>query len=799
VARAVIINVSGIDSENGVADETLVAGPWDPATIGIAGGVNLDFFPAIYSEDFTPGGSTGFFLGHWADGFGGQFSAIKVNIGFIGDYVIQSPYLYSLSSGTPTVSPNDGIVLSAVTDQAGLTVYEDANKRIEIGYLSAGVFGIKANNTSGNLLFEISDTRQVIGRIEIDDESLFSTGFVSGQQGFKIFDDGSAEFENITARGEFRSSIIVQDEIHALGGQFMANTAGLLLNDMITVSSPTQFSMRIKDPPSGHAQLFAVNDLVRVKDGSGKDNFIRVDSVSDSGDHYLYTCTLQNGTAGTFYIGTAIVYWGNTTVGNLLNIVGVGADAPYMDIFSHTGSPWSSTSTNLRIGNLDGVTDADFTNLGGYGLYADNIFLKGSYQSSAGSGQRITLNEDEGSGANNAMIFYEAGGTETVRIDDTIHGSAAGIRITVVPGITTEITGAQIEIVSSIGAATPAILATLTSPSSVVDTGVVRGDYDSSEADAFGLLRAGIWGRSVISHVSATSDAVGIYGTATNSGSGAAYAGYFAAGDVYIADNLGVGTDSPQFFLDIGDSVSQPGIRTLGFTYNGIRMDTDSANAAARNYFAGANFTVFGDYGIVQSNAKDGDPVAAGTTRFYIDSAGNVGIGTSSPSELLEVEKDHTLPTGIRVDNPDTGAGVNSLSKFAAASSTALIEIISHGGSRVVTRYGVTVADYAEVVATAGDGLLIGTFTNATPIIFGTNNAERMRIDSSGSVGIGGIPATSALLDLQSTTGALLVPRMTTTQRNALTPVDGMVIYNITTNAFNFHENTLWRTGSGLV
>ena len=59
-------------------------------------------------------------------------------------------------------------------------------------------------------------------------------------------------------------------------------------------------------------------------------------------------------------------------------------------------------------------------------------------------------------------------------------------------------------------------------------------------------------------------------------------------------------------------------------------------------------------------------------------------------------------------------------------------------------------------------------------------------------------PATSAKLDFTSTTGALLVPRMTTAQRDALTAVNGMIIYNSQTNAFNFYENGAWVTGSGL-
>jgi hypothetical protein len=60
-------------------------------------------------------------------------------------------------------------------------------------------------------------------------------------------------------------------------------------------------------------------------------------------------------------------------------------------------------------------------------------------------------------------------------------------------------------------------------------------------------------------------------------------------------------------------------------------------------------------------------------------------------------------------------------------------------------------------------------------------------------VGIGTASPQGAL-DVNSTKGALIVPRMTTTQRNALTAVNGMIIYNTTTNQFNFYENGAWVT-----
>lgn len=59
---------------------------------------------------------------------------------------------------------------------------------------------------------------------------------------------------------------------------------------------------------------------------------------------------------------------------------------------------------------------------------------------------------------------------------------------------------------------------------------------------------------------------------------------------------------------------------------------------------------------------------------------------------------------------------------------------ICHAGARTVARYGITLGGWAEVfVAAAINGLVMGT-QGATPVVIGTNNVERMRIDGSGNV-----------------------------------------------------------------
>ncbi len=56
-----------------------------------------------------------------------------------------------------------------------------------------------------------------------------------------------------------------------------------------------------------------------------------------------------------------------------------------------------------------------------------------------------------------------------------------------------------------------------------------------------------------------------------------------------------------------------------------------------------------------------------------------------------------------------------------------------------------------------------------------------------------GSPDASAMLDVKSTTKGMLIPRVTTTQRNAISsPATGLIVYNTTTNNFNFYNGTAW-------
>jgi hypothetical protein len=50
------------------------------------------------------------------------------------------------------------------------------------------------------------------------------------------------------------------------------------------------------------------------------------------------------------------------------------------------------------------------------------------------------------------------------------------------------------------------------------------------------------------------------------------------------------------------------------------------------------------------------------------------------------------------------------------------------------------------------------------------------------------------MFEWSTSVAAATVPSMTTTQRDALAGVNGMIIYNTTTTFFNFYENGAWVT-----
>jgi hypothetical protein len=79
-------------------------------------------------------------------------------------------------------------------------------------------------------------------------------------------------------------------------------------------------------------------------------------------------------------------------------------------------------------------------------------------------------------------------------------------------------------------------------------------------------------------------------------------------------------------------------------------------------------------------------------------------------------------------------------------------------------------------------------------IIFCLAHCGFSALAQTGSIGIGTTsPNTSAALEIQSTTKGVLIPRMSSIQRNLIqSPAPGLLVYDNTTNTFWFRNNTSW-------
>jgi len=184
-----------------------------------------------------------------------------------------------------------------------------------------------------------------------------------------------------------------------------------------------------------------------------------------------------------------------------------------------------------------------------------------------------------------------------------------------------------------------------------------------------------------------------------------------------------------------------------------------------------------------------------------------IGVDHHSPQYVLDVYKAGTSNYGQIVSRNYTSSpipGIRGLAATgtintpgAAPSGCYLMFFAGHG----YTGTGFTAAANALIGLLAAE--TFSTTENGTYITFGTTpigsttRATRMVINPAGNVGIGHAVWTTlndnAILDITSTTKAVLTPRMTTTQRdNIPNPTEGMLIFNLTTHVFNFYNGSTW-------
>ena len=247
--------------------------------------------------------------------------------------------------------------------------------------------------------------------------------------------------------------------------------------------------------------------------------------------------------------------------------------------------------------------------------------------------------------------------------------------------------------------------------------------------------------------------------------------------------NVGIGTASPGSKLDVNGNIVIGSVTCRAISGEGGQVSLNNTTDTATAYSLDVDGSNHGRLFTTQNNTNlslgqlsgTGGLIAlytAGTERMRIDSSGNVGIGTSSPDPAvkLSVQQDQAAYSYFDYTNVTNGGGV------------VFRQIV-----RNLANTGTTSVDLAKLISS---GFVINNNDTgaANYTGFGVGASERMRIDSSGNVGIGASSLSGARLDVVGSLNNSLSTFGTA-------DVASQVINNSSGAALNQTSKTLFRNG----
>ncbi|QBQ72720.1 putative structural protein [Roseobacter phage CRP-5] len=205
-----------------------------------------------------------------------------------------------------------------------------------------------------------------------------------------------------------------------------------------------------------------------------------------------------------------------------------------------------------------------------------------------------------------------------------------------------------------------------------------------------------------------------------------------STGDISFYEDTGT---TPKFFWDASaESLGIGGAPDVWDTFNAVQANnislagysTTQGGVIQNAYYAGGwkySSTNPASMYYQDSGTHQFHTAASGTAntalswsqKMTIDSSGNVGIGTGSPDIF--------------------GRGHTRLLGISTSSGNSMIQLNGASGAYSGLELGANSVRYGTITGGATD-VSIGT-NAAIPLVYYTNNTERMRINSSGNVGIG--------------------------------------------------------------
>ena len=246
----------------------------------------------------------------------------------------------------------------------------------------------------------------------------FSSGFTGS--GWKIDNTGHLSVGSATIRGTLSVFELLIQQIRASNGAIFVTSSAKVESASGLSASDDVGTITFEDPNNNNICPFADGDIImmqRVKPGlsSGTSgNIIKKLVYEVDGNPNGKIITVKNAgydNTSSPSAGDEFVRIGNN--GDTANRDGIlyltsdDSNSPFIDVKAsiNSYSEWNSSTPKVRLGKLDGITDSDLGgSLSGFGLYSNNIFLKGKIVANSGSIGGISLDSSKiytGSGSHN--------------------------------------------------------------------------------------------------------------------------------------------------------------------------------------------------------------------------------------------------------------------------------------------------------------------------------------------------------------------------------------------------------------